>query len=204
VAAASAKSKMTMAPQLRVRLWNELLPRYSEPHRHYHNARHIYDCFRELEAVKLLARDPLAIDLAILFHDAVYDPRRSDNEDQSALLAARALADFFSRETIASVKMLIDATRHHSIPTNLDAQLLVDIDLSILGQSADRFDEYEQQIRQEYLFVPENLFREKRAGILERFLARPSIFQTDFFRERYEASARMNLARSVARLRHGS
>jgi predicted metal-dependent HD superfamily phosphohydrolase len=79
--------------QLRAHVWAELLPRYSEPHRHYHNVQHIEECLREFEFGQHLAADPAAVELAILFHDAIYDPRRSDNEEQSAQLAIALLTE---------------------------------------------------------------------------------------------------------------
>jgi predicted metal-dependent HD superfamily phosphohydrolase len=95
---------------------------------------------------------------------------------------------------------MILATKHNAAPDSHDAALTVDIDLSILGASATRFDEYETQVRTEYAWVPEEAFREARAKILREFLARPRIYSTDFFYDRLEVSARANLQRSVARL----
>ena len=83
----------------------------------------------------------------------------------------------------------------------LRRNLLADIDLSILGATAERFDEYEVQVRQEYAWVPGPLFRRKRGAILQAFLARPSLYSTPWLRGRFEAQARSNLQRSVARLR---
>jgi predicted metal-dependent HD superfamily phosphohydrolase len=88
-------------------------------------------------------------------------------------------------------------TRHDAVPSGADAESLVDVDLSILGAPPGRFDEYEQQIREEYAWVPDFVFRRKRAEILEGFLARPAIFSTAHFRSRYERQARENLARSL-------
>ena len=87
----------------------------------------------------------------------------------------------------------------HSLPID-DPQSLVDIDLSILGGDAERFDEYEVQVRQEYAWVPGRVFRRKRREILEGLLTRPSIYGTSWFQQRFEASARSNLQRSIARL----
>jgi predicted metal-dependent HD superfamily phosphohydrolase len=92
------------------------------------------------------------------------------------------------------------ATRHDAVPGDIDAQVLVDIDLSILGAEEKRFDEYERQVREEYGWVPEPIYRDKRKAILESFLARATIYNTARFIERYEPRARANLARSLARL----
>jgi predicted metal-dependent HD superfamily phosphohydrolase len=93
------------------------------------------------------------------------------------------------------------ATKHDAMPDSTDSRLLVDIDLAILGAPVERFDEYERQVRQEYSWVPDALFRRKRREILEAFLARPRIFSTDYFQLKYEAQARTNLERSITALR---
>lgn len=92
------------------------------------------------------------------------------------------------------------ATRHTAVPHDVDAKVLVDVDLSILGASAERFDEYEQQVRDEYSWVPEFIFRRERKRILQEFLSRPTVFNTQVFLERYEQQARKNIERSIARL----
>jgi predicted metal-dependent HD superfamily phosphohydrolase len=96
---------------------------------------------------------------------------------------------------------LVLATRHDTLPADPDAQLLCDIDLSILGRDADRSARFEQQIRREYAWVPEPLYRSARAEVLAGFLARPAVYQTEFFRERYERGARSNLTRIIGELR---
>jgi predicted metal-dependent HD superfamily phosphohydrolase len=98
------------------------------------------------------------------------------------------------------VRELVLATRHNTTPESPDARLMVDIDLSILGASWPRFDEYEAQVRREYSWVPDPAFRNARVKILRAFLDRPSVYATDFFRERLEAAARSNLAGSLTRL----
>jgi predicted metal-dependent HD superfamily phosphohydrolase len=98
------------------------------------------------------------------------------------------------------VRHLILATRHDGSPPAGDAALLVDVDLAILGSPAERFDEYEQQVRQEYSWVPGFVFKRKRAEILEGFLRRPALYHTEHFRSRYEAVARANLTRSIRQL----
>jgi predicted metal-dependent HD superfamily phosphohydrolase len=95
---------------------------------------------------------------------------------------------------------LIMVTRHEAIPQAMDEKVLVDVDLWILGAPEMRFDEYEVQVREEYGWVPGPIYRRKRRELLESFLARPAIYNTDRFIQRYEARARANLARSLARL----
>jgi predicted metal-dependent HD superfamily phosphohydrolase len=183
--------------------WFERLARlYAQPHRHYHSGGHIAECLKEFDSERALARQPSAVEFAIWFHDAIYDPHATDNEERSADLAKQCLAEAGPDEHVqASVRQLVLATKHHDVSLHPDAPLLVDVDLSILGQPAERFWRYENQIRLEYEWVPQNVFAARRAEILERFLARKSIYSTEQFSRKYEEQARANLKASVEKLR---
>lgn len=182
-------------------VWEELQARYSEPHRAYHTLQHLEECFGWFEQVRALARQPGDIAFALFYHDAIYDTHASDNEAQSAKLAADVLGEYVRGDSDAArVSSLIMATKHDAEPRDADASLLVDIDLSILGAEPARFDEYERQVRFEYEWVPVEQFRARRGQILQQLLARPTLYGMAFFRDRLEAKARQNLARSVAAL----
>jgi predicted metal-dependent HD superfamily phosphohydrolase len=182
-------------------VWEALESAYTGPGRHYHNLIHIHECLVHAEDVMLLLDDRRAVENAIFFHDAVYDPTRSDNEEQSAALAERYLWEMDRPAAfIARVRELILDTRHKVEPVTNDGRYLVDIDLAILGAPPERFDEYERAIRQEYAHVPDDAFRAGRANILRTFLSRPSIYLTEHFRAKYEGPARANLERSIARV----
>ena len=183
------------------RLHGELIARYSEPHRRYHTVRHLDECFERLDEIRSLARHPAEIELALWFHDAIYDVKRHDNEEKSADWArASATAAGVAADACERVYSLILSTRHQAAANGVDAEILVDIDLSILGAVLVRFDEYERQVREEYSWVPDFLFRRERKAILKEFLARPRIFSTTHFRDRYEQQARSNIERSLERL----
>jgi predicted metal-dependent HD superfamily phosphohydrolase len=174
---------------------------YAEPGRVYHTVEHIRDCLGQFDLARESAPGPDEVEAALWFHDAVYVPGASDNEDQSALLAEAALTTHgVPREVAGRIAGLVRATRHLTIPSDPDAQLTCDIDLSILGRGSDIFDQFERRIRQEYEWVPEPVYRTSRSEILEGFLRRPSIYQTAYFRNRYEAAARANLERLIAQL----
>jgi predicted metal-dependent HD superfamily phosphohydrolase len=182
-------------------LLEALLARYAEPHRAYHTRQHLRECFEQLEPAAGLAHALADVQLALWFHDAIYDTRAQDNEERSAQWAVDALSGAGADPSIGPrVRALVLATRHAAVPEGPDAQLLVDVDLSILGAPRERFDEYERQVRVEYAWVPEPAFRSARAGVLRGFLARPHIFSTPWFADRREASARANLERSLAAL----
>jgi len=182
--------------------YDRLTSLYREPHRHYHNLQHIAECLQEFDSARNLAREPVAVELAIWFHDAIYDPRASDNEERSADLARQCLAGLGLNDPLQdSVARLILATKHHDNALHADTPLLVDVDLAILGQPGERFWQYEAAIRQEYDWVDKNIFAMKRAEILERFLARGQIYNTGYFFSKYEQQARANLIASIEKLR---
>jgi predicted metal-dependent HD superfamily phosphohydrolase len=183
--------------------WYErLTAAHAEPQRHYHNQQHIAECLAEFDAARHLALQPEAVEVAIWFHDAVYDPKAADNEEQSAELAKRCLTEAnVSEAFVQTVSTLILATKTHEVGRNPDAAVLVDVDLSILGKPKERFLEYESQIRKEYGWVPRIIFGSKRAKILEQFLARDRIYTTDWFHQKYEQTARHNLQTSIRQLK---
>ena len=189
------------APSIPHAILDELVHAYSSPERHYHTLTHIQECFALFDQTSHLAAHPEEVELAIWFHDAVYDPERNDNEQRSAAWASAVIRQSgLSREIALRVSDSILATRHHGEVTGADAQLLVDIDLSILGRDPATFWRYEENIRKEYARVPEDVFRDERAKILRRFLDRSHIYYHKEYRERFEARARTNLERAIARL----
>jgi predicted metal-dependent HD superfamily phosphohydrolase len=187
------------------RVLAELLGRYSEPHRAYHNVEHLKDCFKRFDEVHGLPQHPAEVLLALWFHDAIYDTRAHDNEEESARWARDVVVSSGGPPTAASrIYDLILATRHDTSSLRGDSALVADIDLTILGAPPERFQAYDRQIRQEYAWVPEPDFREARLRILEGFLARPAIYLTGPFRRKYEMLARENLETAVAELRESS
>lgn len=185
--------------------FNELVQRYSESHRAYHTLLHIDECLAHFSAIRHLTDQPHIVEVAIWFHDVIYDPKRSDNEAASAVVATTFCQEYgMALATITQIGQLILFTKHDRSPPAGDGALLVDIDLAVFGATATRFDEYEQQIRDEYAWVPWSTFCQKRVELLQQFLARPSIYQTAYFQERFESTARRNLEHSVQQLRLGT
>ena len=186
--------------------WTEIVARYKTPPRFYHTFEgHISFCLREMEIAPInLIHNKEAVAMALLLHDAVMDFSRSDNEKQSAILALHLGQQLeIPIPFLRLVARLIRATKHHyqCDSENQDQKIVMDIDLAILGQKQDDFNKYEKNIRREYAFVPEVLFKSQRVAILESFLQRPFIYQTKYFQEKYESQARQNLALSINKLR---
>ena len=182
-------------------LYAKLVDSYSEPHRRYHTVQHLEECFAHLDLARSIAQHPSEVELALWFHDAIYDTRRTDNEERSAEWAqAAALASGLPIEPAERIAGLVLATKHDAVPVGTDAGLLVDIDLAILGSETARFEEYEVQIREEYAWAPESLYQNARRKILQAFVSREQIYSTELFHAEYEARARQNIHRSLARL----
>lgn len=183
------------------RCFDELVARYGEAHRHYHRVEHVRSCLGWLDRFADSAKRPAEVELALWFHDAVYDPRASDNEERSAELAETRLAALGvpepARERIVAQ---IRATRTHEAEDD-DARLLVDLDLAILGASPAQFDRFEVLIRREYAHVPDELFRMGRREVLRRFLRRSVIYRVPGLHDALETTARANLTRRMSELR---
>ncbi len=149
--------------------------------------------------------DPVGVLYAILFHDAIYDPRANDNERRSAALLVET-APPIPAASLSTARRMIEATEGHRLPDDLggpaleDCAHFLDMDLAILGASPERFDIYEGQIRREYAHVPDAAFRTGRAAVLRHFADRERLYFSDWGRECFEAQARSNLARSLAAL----
>ncbi|WP_260955648.1 HD domain-containing protein [Pseudomonas citri] len=175
---------------------------YGEPHRAYHNCQHLEECLQVRQFINAPCRAPAEIDLALWFHDAIYEPLRSDNELRSAQWLDEVAHDSgLDGETRRRLYGLIMVTRHDGAPTSVDEAVLVDTDLAILGASFDRFEEYGQQIRSEYQQVPMSVYGHKRRQVLEGFLARERIYTSAPYFDAFEQQARANLARAIAPIR---
>jgi predicted metal-dependent HD superfamily phosphohydrolase len=164
-------------------LFYRLVAAYGEPQRKYHTLQHLEECFSKLEELATVAVHPAEIELALWFHDAIYAINHKDNEERSAQWARTSALEAGLPDKVAQ-----------------RVYMLVDVDLAILGAGVERFDEYEAQVRQEYATVPDLLFRQGRSQILQAFLARPHIYHTETFFERYEQQARANITRSLQQL----
>ncbi|HEY8482908.1 MAG TPA: HD domain-containing protein [Spirillospora sp.] len=180
----------------------ELDKRYGEPHRRYHTRDHLVAVLDLVDEFAAHAAAPDLVRLAAWFHDAVYDPERADNEERSARLAARMLADTdLPGPDVAEVVRLVELTAAHA-PGEDDAngRVLCDADLAILGSPPAEYAAYAAAVRDEYAFVPDEVFRTERARILRNLLELPRLFHTPAARERFEGQARANVRAELERL----
>lgn len=179
--------------------FDRLVEQYSEPHRYYHTVQHLEDCLALLDEFKPQISRPGEVELALWFHDAIYNTRKTDNEEKSADRAGQFLRDASATDDlITTVCTHILATKHHGDVSLPGSQWVVDIDLAVLGQAPAIYDSYAENIRREYAWVPGFVFRKKRRSILQSFLERDSIYLTGHFRTRYEHQARENIRRELA------
>jgi predicted metal-dependent HD superfamily phosphohydrolase len=174
-----------------------LVMRYSEKHRAYHNLSHINYLLEE--AKKIEFEDADSVYLATWFHDVIYEPKKSDNEIESAKLAVKLLPELnFPNDKILKVEKIILATQRHSAEDlDDDGKIFLDLDLSILGANEEMYQNYSQAIRREYSHVWSFLYRRGRKKILENFLRREVIYFTESLRKRFEEQARLNLTDEI-------
>jgi predicted metal-dependent HD superfamily phosphohydrolase len=182
----------------------ELMSAWSEPQRHYHDQRHLRECLALWTRWREHSPRDGEVALALWFHDAIYDPQASSNELNSAAWAARSLVRAGAdSDTAQRVHDLVMATQHDApaaLGASPDAKLLVDIDLSILGSPAERFERYDQDVRKEYAWVSGFRYQEARAQVLQSFLDRPRLYNGEHAVALLEEQARINLAAALSRL----
>ena len=181
--------------------YHKLITAYLEPHRAYHTLDHIKACLRHLDDTRSLATNPASIELALWFHDAIYKPYSKTNEEDSAVWAKTFLEEQGAPEKLTDdVYSLIMMTQDHIAAEAPDAQLMLDIDLSILGTPESVYNHFEKGVRYEYKRIPLFLYRKKRKKILQSFIDRPRIYRTDYFYKKFENQARENLGKAIDNL----
>ena len=179
---------------------------YAEPHRAYHNWDHIGSLLRDFRRHEDRFADRQAVEAALYFHDAIYDPASKTNEADSADLMLRQMRGKMEPEVLTRADAIIRATATHRVPDEAapdlarDCALFLDMDLAILGASPEAFDAYDAAIRREYSAIPDLLYLPGRKKIMAGFLKRERLYLTETFHETHDAPARENLRRLIARL----
>ncbi|MFF4765332.1 hypothetical protein ACFY1V_02325 [Streptomyces sp. NPDC001255] len=199
---------------------DELLARWAEPQRKYHTLDHLRAVLRHLDTLTAetaraaargtaaerawaaTVREPDTVRLAAWFHDAVYRPDRSENEERSATLAERALREAgLASGPVAEVARLVRLTTDHETAAgDGDGELLCDADLAVLAGTPEEYAAYASAVGDEYSFLPEEQFRRGRAEVLRHLLALPRLFRTPYGSRHWEQRARENLATELALL----
>ncbi|WP_031157443.1 HD domain-containing protein [Streptomyces xanthophaeus] len=179
-----------------------LLAAWAEPQRRYHTTAHLIHVLARIDQLQQYAADPAAVRLAAWFHDAVYRPDRSENEERSAALAERALPELgIDPERTAEVARLVRLTvTHDPAPGDADGEVLCDADLAVLAAAPEAYAAYAAAVRAEYGFVPDDAFRTGRAAVLRQLLDLPRLFRTPYAAAQWEAPARANLTAELAAL----
>ena len=179
---------------------------YREPHRAYHTWDHIAALL--VDYVRLADRFacPEAVETALYWHDAIYQPRAKDNEAESAAWMIREMMGKADTDCLRHAEAIILATATHRIPDGADAALsrdcalFLDMDLAILGAPEAAFDAYDEAIREEFKEIPDQFYLTGRKTIMEGFLRRERLYLTDDFHASHDAPARANLTRLIERL----
>ncbi|MGW6707292.1 HD domain-containing protein [Streptomyces sp. NPDC054956] len=181
---------------------DRLLTAWAEPQREYHTTAHLADVLARIDVLADHAEDPAAVRLAAWFHDAVYRPDRSENEERSAALAERALPELgIGDARTAEVARLVRLTiTHDPAPGDTNGEALCDADLAVLAGAPQAYAAYAAAVRAEYGFVPDEAFREGRAAVLRQLLDLPRLFRTPYGAAHWEAPARANLAAELTDL----
>jgi len=182
---------------------DEVRRRYREPHRRYHDDRHLEEVLAHVAWLADLADDPEAVELAAWFHDAVYDlaAGAGENERASAELAASMLADRPNRDEV--VRLVLLTAGHQVEEGDRNGAVLADADLAVLGSEPERYARYAADVRAEFAHVDDDAWRAGRSAVLRGFLARPRIYRTDRAHERFDAPARQNLTEELSSLGGG-
>ena len=188
-----------------LRAGRDLLARYAEPHRRYHDRRHLAEVLDALTAVTGGTRPPAAVVLAAYWHDAVYDPTAPDNEERSAVLAEQVLRRLRRPAAeVDEVARLVRLTQTHAAaPGDEPGAVLCDADLAVLGAPPERYRAYAADVRREYGHLDDEAFRRGRAAVLRTLAERPRLFTTPRAHRRWDARARRNLRDELALLDAG-
>lgn len=183
---------------------DNLLARWAEDQRRYHTTDHLLAVLDHIDTLADHAADPQAVRLAAWFHDAVYHPERSENEERSAAVAVRALTDAgVPADLTEEVARLVRLTvTHDPAPGDTNGEVLCDADLAILASDPEAYEAYTRAVREEYDFVPDDAFRAGRAAVLRQLLDLERLFRTPYGAAHWEQRARTNLNGELTRLSH--
>lgn len=184
------------------KILEEVIEKYTEPHRSYHNLSHIYSLLMMAEEYYDFIENPILFELSIWFHDLIYDPSRNDNEEKSAERAIELLSPFLADSFLENLKQMILSTIKHSpILKDNDNELFLDLDMSVLASEPKIYHQYTSAIRKEFSIFSDEIYHLGRKSVLEKFIKGESIFLTPFFKENFEKQAVENIQNEIASLK---
>jgi predicted metal-dependent HD superfamily phosphohydrolase len=191
----------TTDTRLGTQLWNEVETTYSSKKRHYHTLAHLENLLQQLLAVKTKIKDWDTVLFTLYYHDIIYNPLKTTNEEKSAEFSENRM------QLVGVPQPIIDncvnqilATKKHNLSADSDTNIFTDADLSILGQPWELYEQYYKQVRKEYAFYPDLIYIPGRKKVLQHFLQMKQIFKTDYFFERFEGQAKENLKEELQQL----
>ncbi|ADV48787.1 hypothetical protein Celal_1475 [Cellulophaga algicola DSM 14237] len=182
-----------------VECWEEIAQNYSSNSRYYHTLDHIEHMLKELNKVETEVNNLDTLLFSIFYHDSIYSATKSDNEHRSAVLFQKRIAKT-SFKNIKECMAQIEATKEHKLSENKDINILLDVDLTILGQGTETYKKYAEQIRKEYQIYPDFMYRKGRKQVLKSILELDTIYKTNVFIKEYETQARENLSTELKEL----
>ncbi len=194
-------SNYTIDTRLITQLWNEIETNYSNKKRHYHTLIHLDNLLQQLVVVKTEIKDWDTILFTLYYHDIIYNPLKTTNEEKSAEFAkSRMQLIAVPKPIIGNCVLQILATKKHGLSKDNDTNIFTDADLCILGQPWQLYEKYYRQVRKEYALYPDLIYNPGRKKVLHHFLQMEQIFKTDYFFERFEAQAKENVAKELSLL----
>ena len=174
-------------------LWNTIKDSYNTSTRHYHNLNHLVYIYKELEHLNFSKQVWQELQFTLFYHDIIYDVKKDNNEEQSAIVAQQELSLInIEKKNIKNIMQLINETKIHQTNSKNNAYFL-DADLAILGTSNSEYQKYIIKIRKEYAFYTDEVYKKGRKKVLNFFLNKKRIFQTFHFYNKYEKQSRSNL-----------
>lgn len=180
-------------PEHGEQVFRKLAQLYAADNRYYHSDEHINLCLSKLDEAGESSGRSDAVEMAVWFHDAIYDAGDPENERNSARMFRRCADRHMAEDAISEVENLIVATTHRETPANWQEELLVDVDLSSFGLPWEKFVEDGRNIRREFGDLSDEDFVLSQGRFLKQLLNRQSIYHTRYFRGRYEQTARDNI-----------
>lgn len=186
-----------------INLFNDLVRKYSEPNRYYHNLEHIVFIFGWIKKYQYKIKDYPSLFLAVLFHDSIYDVEKKDNEELSAEYAENTLVslNFPANKIEKCINLILSTKTHNAVDDDFDNFIFLDADLSILGTEESSYKEYSLKIRKEYGIFPDDVYKEGRMKVLESMLNKPRLFLTNEMFLKLENSARRNIKNEIENLK---